>query len=266
MNTKSKKSYAVITGASSGIGEAFAKQLAKEGYSLILIARRIDRLNIIKKKLEKYMAPETICITYQMDVTNTESCYEFMNFMQDHKIGIFINNAGFGDCNYFPDGSLDKEIEMIDVNVRALHFLTKLVIKKMCAQRYGYLLNVASSAGLMPAGPYMATYYATKAYVTSFTRAISKELSEHEPNIYVGCLCPGPVKTEFNSIANVEFSLPGISADKCAKIAVAEMKKRTTVIIPTYTMKAASMLCHIAPADLAISVIGALQKKKMYKA
>ena len=260
---KTRSSYAVITGASSGIGRSFAKYLALEGYSLILIARRIDRLNEIKEELSPLMADGAICITYKLDVTNEDACYDFMHFMRDHRIGIFINNAGFGDCSLFSEGSTDKQLEMIDVNVKAMHLFTKLVLKKMNRQGYGYLLNVASSAGLMPAGPYMATYYASKAYVTSLTRAIARELAEKKSPVYIGCLCPGPVDTEFNSIANVEFSLPGISADDCARMALKEMKKRTTVIVPTLSMKAAVTLSELLPGCITIPIISRLQKRKL---
>ena len=96
---------------------------------------------------------------------------------------------------------------MIDLNVKALHYLTKGAAKIMDRQGYGYILNVASSAGLIPAGPYMATYYATKAYVTSLSRAVAEEFKQKNSRVYIGCLCPGPVDTEFNDVANVKFSI-----------------------------------------------------------
>ena len=259
---KTKKSYAVITGASSGIGRAFALRLAKEGYSLILIARRQSRLLQVKAKVDPLMAPSNICLTYAMDVTDEHKCHELMHLLQDQQVGIFINNAGFGDCSYFPEGSTDKELEMIDVNVKAMHLLTKLMIRKFIRQRYGYLLNVASSAGLMPCGPYMATYYASKAYVVSLTRAIARELKEKNSRVYIGCLCPGPVDTEFNQIANVQFALPGITAGRCVDEAIAAMKKRRVIIIPTPLMKCSVLLSRLLPSVLTIPVISHQQKKK----
>lgn len=258
-----KNTYAVVTGASSGIGAAIAKQLAKEGYSLILIARRKDKLEEVKRNIEKYIHKDGICISYPMDVTNATSCYDLMEYLQDQRVGVFVNNAGFGDCNYFPNAYLEKELSMIDVNIKALHLLTKLFLKKFQLQKRGYLLNVASSAGLMPAGPYMATYYATKAYVTSLTRAISTELKDHGSRIYVGCLCPGPVDTEFNSVANVKFSLPGISATYCAKAAIAGMKKRQTVIIPSLSTQLLVNFSRLLPSELIINTVKYLQKRKL---
>ena len=107
-------------------------------------------------------------------------------------VGILINDAGFGDCGSFLETDADKEMQMIDVNVKAMHLLMKLMLRRMEKQEGGYILNVASSAGLLPAGPYMATYYATKAYIASLTRAVALELKQRGSRVYVGALCPGP--------------------------------------------------------------------------
>ena len=123
-------------------------------------------------------------------------------------------------------------------------------------------MNVASSAGLIPAGPYMATYYATKAYVVSLTRAIAQELQDEGSNIYIGALCPGPVNTEFNSVANVEFALRGISPSYCVKYAIRQMKKRKVLIVPTLTIKAATFFGRFIPQSLYIKIAGHQQKKK----
>lgn len=252
------KQYAVITGASSGIGTAFSKRLARQGYSLILIARRKDRLEHLAKQLP------TECEILPADLTSLEECRRIYKTISDKPIEIFINNAGMGDCAPFIISDLDKELQMIDLNVRAVHFFTKRMIQKMQKTDHGYLLNVASSAGLIPAGPYMAAYYATKAYVTSLTRAAAMELQECGSHLYVGCLCPGPVNTEFNRVANVEFSLNGISADFCAAYAFKQMKKRQTVIIPKCYMRAAVFFGRFLPQDLYIRLVSRQQKKKIY--
>jgi hypothetical protein len=251
-----KKSYAVITGASAGIGTEFARRLAKEGFSLILVARRKERLEQLAEELP------TACELITADLSRESECRRLVEKLEDKKITIFINNAGFGDCGSFLQTELDKELNMIDVNVRAVHLLTKLVLRKMEKQQGGYLLNVASSAGLMPAGPYMATYYATKAYVASMTRAVAEELREKNSPIYIGCLCPGPVDTEFNRVANVEFALSGITAEYCANYAVDRMKKRKVVIIPTLPMKAAMTVGRFLPQSAYIRIAAHQQKKK----
>lgn len=258
-----RNSYAVVTGASSGIGAEFAKKLASEGYPLVLVARRKERLNALAALIHEAIDEELEIILVKQDLSKASGCKKLMEQLSDKKVGIFINNAGFGDCGPFLEGDLDKEIAMINVNVKAVHILTKLVVQKMQGQNGGYLLNVASSAGLIPAGPYMATYYATKSYVASLTRAVAMELKETKSKVYVGCLCPGPVDTEFNEVANAQFSLKGISAEECVAYAISMMKQRKTVIIPSVPMRAAITCAKVVPDPLYIKITGLQQKKKL---
>ena len=254
---------AVITGASSGIGTEFAKCFARSGYHLILSARRTDRLLELKKELERNYG--ITCETITADLSKEEECLLLYGEIEHRRIHVFINNAGFGDCGSFTESDFEKEFEMIDVNVKAVHYLTKSILKIFQKRNQGYILNVASSAGLIPAGPYMATYYATKAYVTSLTRAIATELKEQGSRVYIGCLCPGPVDTEFNDVANVNFALKGITASYCANYAVDQMKKRKVVIVPTLTMKCTVFFSRIIPQNLYIKLTGNQQKKKLGK-
>ncbi len=260
-----KKHYAVITGASSGIGAEFARQLAKEGYPLILVARREYRLLTLADEIHERINRSLDIKVFNYDLSQKEGCIDFMEAIEKFPIGVFINNAGFGDCGEFLTSDVEKELSMIDVNVKALHLLTKLVLMRFEKQHGGYLLNVASSAGLTPAGPYMATYYATKAYVTSLTRGIAQELLERGSQVYIGALCPGPVDTEFNSVANVEFALHGISAASCVSTAIRGMKDRRTVIIPSLTMKAAIILGRHLSQSYYIGLTGQQQKKKLVR-
>ncbi len=255
-----QKKYAVVTGASSGIGRAFARQLAGEGYTLLLVARRRERLTTLAQYLKEQGCDSEV---FPADLSQTSECYRLVDALADKWIGVFINNAGFGDCGCFLDTDEEKELEMIDVNVKAMHLLTKLVLRKMEEQKKGALLNVASSAGLIPAGPYMAAYYASKAYVASLTQALAQELKEKGSSVYVGALCPGPVNTEFNDVANVEFALPGIPAESCAAYALKMMKKRKVVIIPTFRMKAAIFAVRLVPRSLYVGITGHQQRKKL---
>ncbi len=200
----------------------------------------------------------------EADLSREEECYRVMDQLRERKVGIFINNAGFGDCGRFVETDLAKEMDMVQLNVKALHILMKLMLRQMQEAGGGYILNVASSAGLMPAGPYMATYYATKSYVTSLTQAVAQELREEGSRVYVGCLCPGPVDTEFNSVANVEFALKGISAGYCAAYALEQMAKRQVVIIPTRLMQAAMLGGRFLPQSLYVKIAARQQKKKLY--
>ena len=259
---KRKNTYAVITGASSGIGREFARRLAAEGYNLILVARRTERLMQLAKEVEAFGAK---AVLVSADLSKLKDCKKVMEEVDKHKTLVFINNAGFSDCGSFTESDFEKEFEMIDVNVKAVHYLTKSILKIFQKRNQGYILNVASSAGLIPAGPYMATYYATKAYVTSLTRAIATELKEQGSRVYIGCLCPGPVDTEFNDVANVNFALKGITASYCANYAVDQMKKRKVVIVPTLTMKCTVFFSRIIPQNLYIKLTGNQQKKKLGK-
>ncbi len=254
-----KKGYAVITGASSGIGTEFARRLAKEGYPLVLVARRRERLEELAKSLQ------TDCIVITADLSDMEECKRVMRELDSKEIEVFINNAGFGYCGEILNIETQTELDMIDLNVKAMHLLAKLALERMVEKEKGYVLNVASSAGLLPAGPYMSAYYATKAYVTSFTRGVAEELRRKHSHVYIGCLCPGPVDTEFNKVANVEFALKGISAYECANYAVTQMFRKKVTIVPAFHMKALVVLSRFLPTKLYVRIAAKQQRKKIYK-
>ena len=259
-----KYKYALITGASSGLGMEFARQLTQMGYVPILVARRKERLIELAEQIENQYHVE--CTVFPADLTNPTECKRIFRFLEDKPVGIIINNAGYGDCGSFMDTDLGKELSMIDLNVKALHIISKLALHKFRKQKGGYLLNVASSAGLFPAGPYMATYYATKSYVSSLTEAIAVETIEQGyDRIHISALCPGPVDTEFNAVANVEFSLPGISAEYCVEVALKGLMRGDLVIIPTLRMKLAIFAVRLLPRFWIEKLTGHQQKKKFKK-
>lgn len=247
---------ACITGASSGIGREFAKQLSSRGFDLILISRNTIALEELKKELN------TNVEIIPCDLSDLDSVIELSHRLSTYKIHLFINNAGFGDLGVFDETDLNKDLDMIHVNIRALHILTKSVLKDMKAHDQGYILNVASSAGLLPGGPFMATYYATKSYVVSLTSAISEELKESKSKVHISALCPGPVDTNFNNTAGVSFSLDGISPEACVKSALKGMSKGKLIIIPTNYMKAAVSFSDKLPRMKALKLIAHQQKKK----
>ena len=146
-----------ITGASSGIGREFARRYAAMGCRLILTARRADRLTALAEELNA--AHGTVCRILPADLAQESECARLCEALTDERIDIFINNAGFGVCGSFLETSGEKELSMAKVNVLAMHQLFKFAVKKMEAQGFGTVLNVASSAGLLPGGPYMAGYY-----------------------------------------------------------------------------------------------------------
>ena len=246
----------LITGATSGIGKEFASYFAQKGYRLILTGRRKERLLSMKKKVGKG------CRIITADLEDEKQCRSILKKVSNEKIDIFINNAGFGTAGSFFETDLNKEVSMVKVNDIAMHILFKGMILKMKKQGYGTILNVASSAGLFPAGPYMATYYATKAYVTSLTKAVARELKDMGSNIYVCCLCPGPVDTEFNSKADVTFALDGITPKQCVTECLRGMRKRKTVIIPTLTMKMGVYFQGLLPERVLLGIVSSQQRKK----
>ena len=248
--------WALITGASSGIGEELAKLYAKRGYCIALAARRADRLYDLAMKLE------TDTRVIPCDLADRDACYDLFEAVSDLNVELLVNCAGFGAVGRFDAIDLERQVEMTDVNCTALMILTYLFLKDFRYRDRGAILNVASSAGLLPGGPYMATYYATKAYVASLTQAVAEEFRLEGKGIYVGCLCPGPVDTEFNSVAEVQFALKGISAEKCVKAALSGMKKRKTVIVPTLTMKGAVTAGRLLPRKTAVRFTAKQQIKK----
>lgn len=248
---------ACITGASSGIGREFAVQLSKLGFRLILVARNTSALQELADSLS------VPCKVISCDLTKEKSVLRLGDLLAKMDIDLLINNAGFGDLAPVMESDLQKSLDMIQVNITALHILTRKVLLVMIRRDYGYILNVASSAGLFPGGPYMATYYATKAYVTSFTSAIYEELAELNSNVHISMLCPGPVDTHFNDIAGVHFSLPGISSKYCVSYAIKQMRKGKLTIVPTLTLKAATFFSRFTPRKLLLSMIARQQQKKV---
>ena len=160
---------ALVTGASSGIGKDMARYLSKLGYEIIAVARDKEALSGLKEELPTKV--EIICL----DLAKQEACVKLYETVQNKKIDILVNNAGFGDFGEFIITDLNKELKMIDVNIKAVHILTKLFLQDMVKRDSGYILNVASIAGFMP-GPLMATYYATKSYIVRLTRSNSKRI------------------------------------------------------------------------------------------
>lgn len=236
---------AMITGASSGIGEELAKNLASRGFNLILVARRAERLKEIKENLTSLFDVKIKIICADLSVTSR--CKHLYEKVKDMRIDLLINNAGFGLFGRFEETDLDRELEMINVNIKAVHILTKLFLRDFSKRNYGYILNVASIAGFM-AGPLMAAYYASKNYVLQLTRAVSQELKENKINVYIGALCPGPVDTEFNRVAGSEFAIGGVSASEVADYALNEMFRGKNVIIPKAEIKALALAAKALPS------------------
>lgn len=241
----------LITGASSGIGLSMAKYFDKLGYELVLVSRDRKKLNNIKfnNKVEIFCT----------DISISDNCINLFNKYKD--IDILVNNAGFGLFGEFYNTDLDKEMNMIDVNVRALHILTKLYLEEMIKRDRGHILNVGSIAGFM-AGPLMDTYYATKNYVVKLSQGIREELRRKKSNVSIHVLCPGPVKTNFDNVAGVSFSLNGMNSDYVAKYAIDKMLSGKFIIIPGFSIKMLRLVSKIVPDCLLIRMVYNSQRRK----
>lgn len=246
---------ALITGASSGIGKEMARVLSNMGYDLILVARRKNKLEELKKELS------TEVKIINLDISSTFNCMKLYDKVKKDNIDILINNAGFGLIGNFSETSIDRELDMIDTNIKAVHILTKLFLQDFIKKDKGYILNVSSSASFL-AGPLMSTYYATKNYVTRLTEAIYEELRREHSNVYIGVLCPGPVDTEFNSVANTNFSLKGLSAKYVADYAIKKMFQKKLIIVPGIKIKFACSMNKFIPRKLLLKITYNIQKKK----
>ena len=199
----SSRNTALITGASSGIGLELANLFARDGNDLVLVARSEGKLRQIASRLEGEFGIATRVLA--ADLAKPHAAQELVMTLNVHKVTIdaLVNNAGFGLAGPFVATDLDKELEMIQVNIVALTELTKLLLPGMVTRRSGRILNLASTAAFQP-GPLMAVYYATKAYVLSFSEAIADEL--RDSGVTVTALCPGPTDTGFAAVASLESS------------------------------------------------------------
>lgn len=252
---------ALITGASSGLGWDMAHILSDMGYDIIAVARREDRLLKLKEELNTEV--EVVCC----DLTDTDACKGLERFADE--VDVFINNAGFGVFGDLCSNDLDKELSMIDTNIKAVHILTKVFAKKFKEKDKGYILNVASLAAFFP-GPLFGAYYASKSYVLRLSQALAEELRRDKSKVSVSVLCPGPVHTEFGDVARVNFGTGKEKAGKklvltsrdVAEYAIKKMFLGKQVIIPGGIMKIAFFLRRILSDKALARVVYMIQDKK----
>ena len=248
--------YALVTGASSGIGRDISIELSKKGYDIILVGRNEDKL----KETASLLKTEYKIIP--VDLAKSENCLELYNKVKDLDIDILVNNAGFGIFGKFDEIDIDKQINMINVNITALDILSKLFLQDMKKKNRGFILNVASSAAFIP-GPLLSTYYGSKAYVLRITEAIYEELRRDNYNgISISVLCPGPVNTNFNDVAGVRFAIKGLSSEYVAMYAVKNMFKQKLVIIPGTKIRLGCFVSRFVPRKLLLKITYNFQKKK----
>ena len=234
---------ALITGATSGIGMSMAKYLCSMGWELVLTGRNKNALEKLKSELNTnvYIIPA--------DLSEKEEVFKVYHYCKLHDIDMLINNAGYGIFGRFDETDIEDELNMLNVNITALHILTKLFLRDFKKKNRGIILNVASSAGFMT-GPLLSSYYASKNYVVRLSLAIAQELKKTKSKVRISIFCPGPVDTNFNNRAGVVFSVKPISADFAAKYAIDNALSGRTVIIPTFKMKLGVFGAKLAPEKI----------------
>lgn len=244
----------LVTGASSGIGRDMCKYLGELGHEVILVSRNKEKLDLVSSSIKGSRV-------YLCDLKSDLEVDRLCDFILKEKPEVVINNAGFGAFGFYDEIELKKEMDMIKVNVISLHKITRTCLKYMEGSNY-HILNVASSAGFMPGGPILNTYYATKNYVRSYTLGLYEELKNKKSGVNISVLCPGPVNTNFNNVANVKFSLRGLSSEYVAKYSVDKMLKGKRTIIPGFSIKALAFISKFSPTNIVLYMTYKRQKAK----
>ncbi len=247
----------VITGASSGIGREFARALAAKGCRLIMVARRADRMRELAGELE------VPCEIITADLSQEKECDRVIETIAGQGAFALFNCAGFGLLGPTVEHSLEEELSMIDLNIRAVHILTRKFLDLRREAGSGAILNVASAAGLLPAGPYLNTYYATKAYVASFSQGLAEEMRDLKNGIYVGALCPGPVYTEFTQVARGKEWSSGLTPEQVVAYAIRKMEKGKILIVPGAGIRAGIFGTRFLSRHRAARIIGWGQKGRV---
>ncbi|SEG11316.1 hypothetical protein SAMN04487934_10818 [Eubacterium ruminantium] len=259
-----ERKWALITGATGGIGYEFVKIFAKKGYDLILVARNEKRLYSIKKKLESFYDTKVLYIS--KDLSETGAAEDVFRKVKEKNIftEVLVNNAGFGDFGFFAESDLNKQENMINCNILALTALTRLFMTDMIEEGRGKILNVASIGSFMP-GPCMSVYYATKAYVLSFTEALSVELKG--TGVSVTALCPGPTDTGFWKAANTDDTsnlnnLKNASPRKVAGYGYKKMMRKKVIAVPGFLTGLAPLGIKLLPRPAVRKIVYKVQKMK----
>jgi uncharacterized protein len=246
---------ALITGASAGLGVEFARQLSSKGHRLVLVARRKDRLDALVAELGNARAVE-------IDLSEPGSTAALMSDLQEagDQVDMLVNNAGFGLRGPFAELDAARQRGMIDLNCGALTELCRVVAPAMLERRSGAILNVASTAAFQP-GPWMAVYFATKAYVLSFTEALHEELKPH--GVKVSALCPGPTRTEFGAVAGIQslgqFDRLSMEAGPVVRAGLDGLENNRAVVIPGATNRIGAWSTRFAPRSFVRRVAGSLK-------
>ncbi len=258
-----KNKLALITGASSGLGAGFAKELAVQGHDLFITARRLDRLESLKKEIEQNYTVRVH--TFSADLIDPNGVNNILGELkkQNLEVDVLINNAGFGARVFLLDKQPDDWDNIIRVNVNSLVALTMGILPTMVKNQKGQILNVAST-GAFQAVPWLTVYAATKSFILSFSEGLGAELKDQNINVQVTCLCPGPTRTEFHSLAdaeNIDFpDFAWMESDEVVKIGLNALEKNKRVCIPGTYNKLSIYSQRLIPRNLTTSIVGNMHK------
>ena len=246
---------ALVTGASAGLGVEFARQLAKRGHALVLAARRKDRLEALAKELGNARA-------IAIDLSKPNAAAKLMAELEANgdTVDLLVNNAGFGLIGRFAELDAKRQRQMVDLNVGALTDLCRAAAPRMIERKSGGIINLASTAAFQP-GPKMAVYFATKAFVLSFTEALHEELKAH--GIKVSCLCPGPTHTEFGEVAgfggNSVFDHVAMGPAEVVAAGLAGLDRNQAVVVPGWMNNVTAASTRFAPRFVVRKIAGAIK-------
>jgi len=253
----------LITGASSGIGRELARLFAADGSELILTARREDRLHELAAELHQQHG--TVSTVIPLDLAAPGAAQQLFNHVSaaGKQVDLLINNAGFGQMGPFIQIPLSRQLSMIQLNVAALVELTYLFLPEMLSRKRGAILNLASTASFQP-GPNVNVYYATKAFVLSFSEALWKELQG--TGVCVSCLCPGPTRTEFGDQSAMHdtpvFKHNAMRVEDVARAGYRAVRKRKRLVIPGLMNRLLSFSVRFTPRPVILDVMTFLQPVK----
>jgi len=260
MSTTKKTETALVTGASSGIGRAIAELCARDGHDLVLVARREARLRELQESWTKRYSVKVRVVP--MDLSDPSAPQRLFDLLRGTEVDILVNNAGFGAYGPFAESELARQLQMVRLNVEAVTHLTRLFLPAMVRRGRGRILNLSSMAAFEP-GPLMAVYYATKAYVLSFSEALSEEL--RGTGVTVTAFCPGPTATEFQSGAHLERSgvlrIAQAKLDPIAEAGYRAMMEGKPVAVPGILNKIATILVRLSPRSAVRRVVNKLQSQ-----
>ena len=249
------KKVALVTGASAGLGVEFARQLSTRGHTLVLAARRKERLEELAKELGNARA-------VAIDLSKANAAARLLADIEasGETVDLLVNNAGFGLIGQFAELDAEREREMIDLNVGALTELCRAVAPGMIKRKSGGILNVASTAAFQP-GPKMAVYFATKAFVLSLSEALHEELKPH--GVKVSCLCPGPTRTEFGDVAgfggNGMFDKVAMNAAEVVEDGLNGLESNRAVVVSGWINKFGAASTRFAPRSVVRKIAGAIK-------